>query len=227
MEKFIILAREARELGNNEDALKYYDKVRLEDPFNAEAKFFYQYYSTITCKNGEIPTKLQQLYKCVEPTFELIKKSQMSEEEKVSLVTEICQLVYNDSEEIYWHMRGLSCFEASEIAVVGKEQLYQSCYLDKLVVKVFGEQEQFASILVYLWKKQIEKASFGERKTFYNQQTKLVYAEMGIKEDWRAYLNEKIKKYEPSYQIPEEPVQKSLGNIISNFIKKITKKSKK
>ena len=42
--KYLVLARRAREEGNAEDARRYYDILRTEDPDNAEAKFFYSYY---------------------------------------------------------------------------------------------------------------------------------------------------------------------------------------
>lgn len=53
--KYLKPARTAREEDNTEDAKKYYDMVRTDDPENGEAKFFYAYYSLYEGKNGEIP----------------------------------------------------------------------------------------------------------------------------------------------------------------------------
>ena len=44
--KYLKLARTAREEDNSEDAKRYYDMVRTEDPENGEAKFFYAYYAS-------------------------------------------------------------------------------------------------------------------------------------------------------------------------------------
>ena len=44
LEKYLELARRAREENNTEDAKKYYDMARTENPDNTEARFFYPYY---------------------------------------------------------------------------------------------------------------------------------------------------------------------------------------
>ena len=45
VQKYLNLARRAREENNAEDAKKFYDMVRIEDPENYEARFFYSYYT--------------------------------------------------------------------------------------------------------------------------------------------------------------------------------------
>lgn len=59
--KYLKLAREARSEGNSEDAKKFYDLVRTEDPENGEAKFFYAYYALYEVTNGEIAKRFTNL----------------------------------------------------------------------------------------------------------------------------------------------------------------------
>ena len=61
--KYLKLARTARDENNGEDAKKFYDMVRVEDPENGEAKFFYQYYSLYEGKNIEIANRFIKLVK--------------------------------------------------------------------------------------------------------------------------------------------------------------------
>ena len=59
--KYLKNARMAREANNTEDAKRFYDMVRTDDPENAEAMFFYQYYALYEGKNGEIPSRFKTL----------------------------------------------------------------------------------------------------------------------------------------------------------------------
>ncbi len=53
IEKYLTLARRAKSENNSEDAKKYYDMVRTEDPENKEARFFYPYYRLWEATKGE------------------------------------------------------------------------------------------------------------------------------------------------------------------------------
>ncbi len=53
IEKYLTLARRAREENNSEDAKKFYDMVRTEAPDNKEARFFFQLYRLWESKKGE------------------------------------------------------------------------------------------------------------------------------------------------------------------------------
>ncbi len=53
IEKYLTLAKRARSENNSEDAMKYYDMVRTEDPDNKEARFFYPYYRLWEAKKGD------------------------------------------------------------------------------------------------------------------------------------------------------------------------------
>ncbi len=59
--KNLKLARTARAENNSDDAKRFYDLVRIEEPDNCEAKFFYAYYNLMSGKVIEISSNLDIL----------------------------------------------------------------------------------------------------------------------------------------------------------------------
>ena len=80
--KYLLLARRAREENNAEDARKYYDIVRTEDPENAEAKFFYSYYRMMDGTKGEAYNNFISFCNGMGSTTSMIMGSDYSAEEK-------------------------------------------------------------------------------------------------------------------------------------------------
>ena len=74
-EKYLRLAREARAENNSEDAKRYYDMVRTENPDNGEAKFFYGLYSLYEGKNIEIAKRFANLCNIVIPSVNKVVSS--------------------------------------------------------------------------------------------------------------------------------------------------------
>ena len=218
--KFIILARAAKEEGNYEDAKKYYEMVKTEDPFNPEAKFYYQYYVTMTCKNGEIVGKYQQLYKCVEPTFKLVKESSMSEEEKAKFVEEVCDIMDKTGDLLWEHLNGLGEGFNHECVQISDDRRYIKCVLDKIVINIFGEVEPYIPILVKLWKNQLNDTKFG----FYYQKMTEIYMNLGYDASWADLICEKIKKYDPTYERPASEDPKSCSDTFKELFEKIKNK---
>lgn len=87
--KYLLLARQARKEDNSEDAAKYYDMVRTDDPENGEAKFFYAFFRMMSGTKGEAFTQFMNLCKCVSPAIELIDKSNETVEFKKSLCIDV------------------------------------------------------------------------------------------------------------------------------------------
>lgn len=216
--KFIILARAAKEEGNYEDAKKYYEIVKTEDPFNPEAKFYYQYFTTMTCKNGEIASKYQQLYKCVEPTFKLIKSSEMTKEEKFEFVSEICEIMDETGESLWEHLNGLGDYFRDYSIQVSSDRRYIKCILDKIIIDVFGE-EDYKPLLVELWKKQLNDAKY----PFYFEQMTKIYLNLGYDTNWPEILCSKIQESEPDYVRPMPEVSKGCLESLKEEIEKAKK----
>ena len=51
--KYLLAARQALQEGNYEDAKKYYEMVKIDDPTNVEAKIQYQYAKFMDCTKGQ------------------------------------------------------------------------------------------------------------------------------------------------------------------------------
>ncbi len=88
--KYLKLARDARAENNSEDAKKYYDIVRTEDPENAEAKFFYQFYALYEGKNKDIASRFLKLCNTLTPCVSRIANSEADNSEKLAVLKAIC-----------------------------------------------------------------------------------------------------------------------------------------
>ena len=84
--KYLTLARRAREEENKEDAKNYYQMAKTEDPDNAEARFFAPFYDLLTSKNGEVYSKFTNFCKVLTPVAKAVISSADSEEEKTELL---------------------------------------------------------------------------------------------------------------------------------------------
>ena len=87
--KYLKLARRAREEDNTEDAKKFYDMVRTDDPDNAEARYFYAYYKMMEGKKIEVYGHYVDLLNVILPVVKSIAKSESDNEEKAKLLKDI------------------------------------------------------------------------------------------------------------------------------------------
>jgi len=87
--KYLKLARAARDESNSEDAKKFYDMARIEEPENGEAKFFYQFYSLYEGKNSEINDRFKKLSIVLKTSIQYVAQSEDSEVEKLKTVESI------------------------------------------------------------------------------------------------------------------------------------------
>ena len=87
--KYLKLARMARADRNSEDAKKYYDMVRTEDPENVEAKFFYSFYRLMEGTKGEAYGVFIDLCNSTKSTMSLLSVSEMSDDEKKAFVKDV------------------------------------------------------------------------------------------------------------------------------------------
>ena len=84
--KFLKAARAARKENNVEDAKRYYEMVKMDDPENAEAKFFYEIYRLWSGKKGEWYNNFISLCEIVPTAIRLTAESDLSDSEKASLL---------------------------------------------------------------------------------------------------------------------------------------------
>lgn len=89
LENYYQLARQARENNNAQDAQKFYDLIRQEDPNDWEAGFFAVYYQAAQCKIMNIAGAANSAANAIDSTFRLISKEQDAREKSNALNTVI------------------------------------------------------------------------------------------------------------------------------------------
>ena len=87
--KYLTLARRAREEDNVEDARKFYDLVRTDDPDNVEARFFYAYYRLWDGTKGSAYSDFVTFCNSTMSIVEAVAKSDLSSDAKVSMLADM------------------------------------------------------------------------------------------------------------------------------------------
>lgn len=199
-DKNLRLARQARAEGNSEDAKLYYGKVRENDPENAEAKYFYAYYSLYEGTNGELPKRFSRLCESLGATIDLIKNSGEEKEDSLKTVEEIVASFVPEPWAQNKYMNKKNHEERvgdKYVTVFSSGDIGRCCSVGMAALKVLGDKvsalypddaecQRIASIA---WKEYVSLS-----------QTWYAYAVQG---DAEAYA-EKIKKVDPSYTMPKK-----------------------
>ena len=87
--KYLRLARQAREENNVEDAKKFYDLVRTENPDNAEAKFFYLIYRCWDGTKGEWKSNYNSFLNGAVSAVKGVARMEMPDAEKGKILSEM------------------------------------------------------------------------------------------------------------------------------------------
>ncbi len=192
IEKYLTLARRARSENNSEDAKKYYDMVRTEDPDNKEARFFYPYYRLWDSKKGDWCNVYVDLCNA---TLNLIKSLESGDAELAAEIfnkvktlpasaskiqRELFSSVSSDSDKNKYNQQNKYCQK------VGIEAMYK--FGDAIESNFAGtDTERLA-------------ADFWKQGVTYQQQWPYCGADKTAAETYVA----KIKKYEPNYEPPKK-----------------------
>lgn len=201
--KYLKLARTAREENNTEDAKRFYDMVRIDDPENGEAKFFFQYFALYEGANKEIASRFSKLVNTLESTVTLIANSADSDEEKMEALTAVVNAYVPMTWSLNRYMNHLTVgtgsnqqkvLPASDIAGAGIRGVSGLYNLGDAIEKVYGDNAAAMALAVSAWK---EAISCHQKWYSYkingkkNAEIVPVYAD-------------KIKKIEPAYEIPKK-----------------------
>lgn len=100
------MARQAREEDNAEDAKKFYDMVRTDDPENVEAKFFYAYFNLSDAVNKDVPNKFVDYAKTAVSCVKMLKESALSDKEKMDLLEVMANTHTEEAESTYRYVFG-------------------------------------------------------------------------------------------------------------------------
>ncbi len=198
--KYLILARQARAEGNSEDAKTYYNKVREECPEDGEAKFFYAFYSLYEGTNGEIPKRFGNVCQVVFSAIKMVKNSDTPIAEQYATITEIVNAFIPETWSLNRYMNRknsetkigdsyVKVFEHSDIVSTCKKGMFTIRDIGDDIEKLYGGDSNAMAIAVVAWK---EYVSLAQKWYSYPPKGEVeVYAE-------------KIKKIEPSYEMPKK-----------------------
>ncbi|MBQ6431526.1 MAG: hypothetical protein IJJ99_06605 [Oscillospiraceae bacterium] len=198
--KYLKLARAAREEENSEDAKKFYDMVRTDDPENGEAKFFYQYYSMYEGKNGELANRFVNLVKVLDPSVKFISQSNESESEKLAVIKAIVDVFTPLTWSNIRYMNNLTVkvgnttekvLPGSDFTLVQKSGVTGLYDLGDAIVKYFSRSPEAMKLALTPWKEGV----------FLQQ--KWCYILKNFNKSPEEYTA-KIQKIEPSYTMPQK-----------------------
>lgn len=227
--KYLLLARRAREEDNAEDARKYYDMVRTEDPDNVEAKFFYSYYRMFSDTQGHAFSNFVNFCKGIKSTVAMVIGSADSEAEKKAFLLTIinCLKVAYDSaisannniggsngREIVstYHAANTEMYPAI-LAKYGNDTDFLLAYYEFKVFEIERINYMHSHMLKYELGDEIESKYSSEPKlmAFALEMWKDIIAKQQYAwgtpqaQECPGYPEkyaEKIKKYDPDYQMP-------------------------
>jgi len=229
--KYLLLARRAREENNVEDAKKYYDIVRTEEPDNVEAKFFYSYYRMLGCKQGQAADEFITFCNSINSTVSLLLASDYTKLEKLEFIKDIYDCIMtafrvaNNSNKNINGTRGGDIFNAVRTTAPNLfSKIKKECAddSDMLKLEVLLRSSYLTSLEDLLLKKNLceERFALGDdiEKLFASDSELMMHAVKhwkaavadgqrwpGVVEDKTklASYAEKIKKYDPGYVMPE------------------------
>ena len=199
-EKYLKLAREARKENNSEDAKKYYDMVRVDDPENGEAKFFYPYYSLYQGTNREIPQRFVNLINVLDTSIKKISEGAESNEEKLKVVDSIANAFVPITWTVYNYMfNKFRIYSYNQFQAVIKRGIHGCYVLGDAIEMYFNSNNDFLKIAAKSWKEGIAL-----------QQKNYIAFSGENYDDATApdrYAS-KIQKVDPSYVIPTKEPKK-------------------
>lgn len=196
--KYLTLARRAREEGNVEDARKFYDTVRTDDPDHVEARFFYAYYRLWDGTKGEAYNDFIKFCNATKSIVEAVADSDAETEDKVKLLADMQSCikglpaamssiqielwkVASDSEKTKYNNQKKHCEN------MGIQCLYR---LGDAIEDCFADNAEAQKIAVAAWKSGVAV----------QQQ----YPYCGIDKSLPEKYLPKIQKADPDYTLPKK-----------------------
>ena len=159
------LARRAKANKNAEDATKYYDLVRQEDPSSWEANYYVVFYKAMNCKVGEIGMAAESVKNCIGSTFSLVEENVNDSAERRAAVDEICHASFDISQMLEnaaenWYKSINSSIQANHYSEYTNRQFaakdIRRVVLDELCDHFGNDSTVFVSVAIPLIKAQID-----------------------------------------------------------------------
>jgi len=196
--KYLILARQARSENNAEDAKRFYDMARTEDPTNAEAKFFYALYNVEDAVNKDVPNKFMDLTKVASTSIGLLSDTAESTDEKVEICRNIIEAFIKECKSIPDYIHSKLDRGENSTGIYSLSQ-YQTClsYAGKglsdagdKVIQILPNEEKAFEVAAQAWKAAVDTS------------TKIPLTKKGREEFLNKYVP-LIKKIDRNYEPPK------------------------
>ena len=228
--KYLLLARRAREEGSAEDAKKYYGIILTEDPENVEAKFFYSYYRILAGRKGEAYKNFIAYGNGINSTLSMILASNDSDADKKAFIKDILRCTENAGKVVSSANRDIGGIDG-RLIVLSYWEMMHTIFFE--VEKIYRHDADLL-IAKYRFRKDRIRFSEGNRlleKYELGDEIERLYSsipavlEFAI-ELWKECIDiqqreyntanarqckgfaekyaEKIKKYEPTYVMPKK-----------------------
>ncbi|MBR3592947.1 MAG: hypothetical protein IKL46_08855 [Clostridia bacterium] len=216
LDKLFQAARNARDTGDVDTAIKHYKEISALEPNDWEALFYLVILKTKTVVYGEISNVAISVCNCISKVFELINRSVNNEQEKKLIVAEVkkqcCDTaawLVNVSGKYYNALAqndlSFSLITAAVNLDAKRKAKYEyaqrmvnigniMCICGNAIEKTFGiEDEFYQELAVDCWKGMLN-VHFGHIQYYkvavFNEESIAKYAE-------------KIQKYDQAYEIPQ------------------------
>ena len=201
--KYLKLARQAREEDNTEDAKKFYDMARTEDPENVEAKFFYAYYNLEDAINRDVPNKFSDYCKVAVACISRLKEVELEESEKIELLTTIVKVHTATVFSTYNYISSKSTGDTAIYSAQQRGTARQNAYLSLIniaesIEKAFAGNEEAIALAVLCWKKILTNPMMNSQYFF----TSAGKDKEASKAKWEEVVA-KIHKVDPSFNAPQ------------------------
>lgn len=208
------LARRAKSDNNSENAQKYYEQIIVKDPQSWEANFYSSYYQSMNCKIAEIGLAAARIANCVDTVLKLIKENVTDADEQRKAVDEVATKCISISDMLFTAYKNY--YDGIDIQIKDK---YVQSYADNCalcreinytagnaIITIFGDV--YGDIAAALWKVGVHQHNI-LNGVFQDKQGNATVI---------ASYNEKIKKYDSSYQAPQTNMSSDGGCYVATAV---------
>lgn len=209
--KYLKLAREARSENNVEDAKRYYDMARVDDPENPEAKYYSALFKLENSVNRDLPNNLSDYLACANNIVVKVKNSTLTDDEKADLLKDIV----SDHISVITRVHDVIHKNSTGNTAIFNMSIYNSTVrkvvpsfetIGDQIATEFGNNASALKAAAESWKAIFRRNNWNQ--WYYYQSASGNKASSAIK--WQNLIN-KIKKIDPSF-VAEKPKAVQCGN---------------
>lgn len=208
------LARRAKNDNNSENAQKYYGQIIVKDPSSWEANFYNTYYQSVNCKLGEVGVAAVRVTNCEDTVLKLIKDNVTDSDEQrkavdevaaqsISISTMLFNAYKNHYDGIDIQIRGNYVQEYANNCSAARDIVY-TC--GNQIIEIFGDI--YGDIAAACW-----KVGVRQHNTLNG-----VFTNKQLNADIIKQYNEKISKYDSSYQAPQTNMSTDGGCYVATAV---------